>query len=78
MITEVIISSIIIGIIVFFAVYFAGEHTDRSLLSKLKSARALTPETAVKPEEIGISDNWTKLVLKRLAKEGKLGVTEDG
>jgi hypothetical protein len=75
---ETIISGIIIGMIVFFAVYFTGKHTDRRLVEKLQAKGAYTPQTAVRPEEAGITDEWHKRVLKRLAKEGKVVVTEDG
>ncbi len=75
---EIILESIATGIFVFLAVYFSGKYADERLINKLLMARAETQETAVRPETIGITGTLDKLALKRLAKEGKLGVTEDG
>ncbi|MGB9778770.1 MAG: hypothetical protein ACPLW8_05140 [Candidatus Bathyarchaeales archaeon] len=75
---EIILESIATGIFVFLAVYFSGKYADERLINKLLMARAETPETAVRAETIGITGTLDKLALKRLAKEGKLAVTEDG
>lgn len=75
---EIIISGIIIGIVVYFALNFTFRYEDERVLRRMATAGALSPETAVKPEDAGITDDWDKRVLKRLVKEGKLAVTEDG
>jgi hypothetical protein len=75
---ETIISGIIIGIVVYFALHFIFRYEFKRIQEKIRIARAVSPETAVKPEEAGITDGWDKKALRRLVKEGKLGTTEDG
>ena len=69
---------IVSGAMLFFIIYFHLGYRFERILRKIAQVGALSPETAIKPEEAGITDDWDKRALKRLVKEGKLGVTEDG
>ncbi len=75
---ETIISSIIDGVLLFFISYFYLSHKFECILRKVAMAGALSRETAVKPEEAGITCEWDKRALKGLVKKGKLGATDDG
>lgn len=75
---ERIISSILTGAVVFFLSYFYLSYRFEKICRKIAAAGALSPETAVKLEEAGITSEWEKRAAKRLVKEGKLRVTEDG
>jgi hypothetical protein len=75
---ETIISSILIGAVVFFLSYFYLGYRFENIYRKIAAAGALSPETAVKLEEVGITGEWDKRAAKRLVKEGKLRMTKDG
>ncbi len=51
---------------------------ERHCLERLKRANATSQESAVKPEEAGISGFSLERALQRLIKRGKVKKTEDG
>jgi hypothetical protein len=75
---EVIIESLLISGAVFFISYFYLGYRFERILRKIAMAGALSPETAVKPEDAGITSDWDKTALRGLVRKGKLAVTEDG
>jgi len=75
---ETIIYHIVSGAMLFFIIYFYLDYRFERILRKIAQAGALSPETAVKPEDAGITSQWDKRALNGLARRGKLGVTEDG
>lgn len=50
---------------------------ENRVIRKLRSANAMSSDTAVKPEDAGIRSYAERSALKRLVKRGKVEKTED-
>lgn len=68
----------LVGIIIAIIIgSFAWSKTKNACIEKLRNAEATSPETAVKPEQAGIT-GWNRVTLESLPTFGIVGSTNDG